>query len=170
MLATKKRVDAKENQDNSYCTAFVSACLLSLLCFTLYILTTLLTFYIYTADCRELCCSAIGFALRCVGRIVICATLSSAWSHLNLTSLHTLQWVHYITSRFFRHFLTLVSGFKFCRCPLCIVSSITLLCNYSVDGLMTPSELINGLFQLKNWSAAQFCCYYETDQIRSDTL
>ena len=36
MLATKKRVDAKENQDNSYCTAFVSACLLSLLCFTLY--------------------------------------------------------------------------------------------------------------------------------------
>ena len=79
MLATKKRVDAKENQDNSYCTGFVSACLLSLLCFTLYhYLTTLLTFYIYTADCRELCCSAIGFALRSVGRIVICATLSSA--------------------------------------------------------------------------------------------
>ena len=77
MLATKKRVDAKENQDNSYCTGFVSACLLSLLCFTL-LYTTLLTFYIYTADCRELCCSAIGFALRCVGRIVICATLSSA--------------------------------------------------------------------------------------------
>ena len=77
MLATKKRVDAKENQDNSYCTAFVSACLLSLLCFTL-LYTTLLTFYIYTADCRELCCSAIGFALRSVGRIVICATLSSA--------------------------------------------------------------------------------------------
>ena len=25
MLATKKRVDAKENQDNSYCTGFVSA-------------------------------------------------------------------------------------------------------------------------------------------------
>ena len=47
MLGTKKRVDAKENQDNSYCTAFVSACLLSLLCFTLYhYLTTLLTFYI----------------------------------------------------------------------------------------------------------------------------
>ena len=65
MLATKKRVDAKENQDNSYCTAFVSACLLSLLCFTLY-------HYLTTESCAavplaSLCAvsAALSYVLHC---------------------------------------------------------------------------------------------------------